>query len=103
MSLRRHKKLKHPDLYLLEESRKSELELKKRYKCELCAKPIASYSSLQRHMKLVHNKIKPEDGGISLISQTIKTEMIEGSSYPTDQPSNLSINRTPSSLNFSPS
>lgn len=53
-------RLKHYDLYLEEEKLKSELELKKRYKCEMCEKPIASYSSLQRHIKLVHSKIKTE-------------------------------------------
>lgn len=92
MSLRRHKKLKHPELYLAEENLKSELELKKRYKCEMCNKPIASYSSLQRHIKLVHNKIiKHEDlmvPGSGAIA--IKTEL---DGYSHDQPNNLSLSR----------
>lgn len=91
MSLRRHKKLKHPELYLAEENLKSELELKKRYKCELCNKPIASYSSLQRHIKLVHNKtIKQED----LASSIVKTE------FSHDQPNNLSLSRNSSLGSF---
>lgn len=98
MSLRRHKKLKHPDLYLAEENRKSELELKKRYKCTLCSKPIASYSSLQRHMKLVHNKTtistssgKAEGDGLSgATALLIKTEP---DTFSHEQPNNLSLNR----------
>lgn len=63
MSLRRHKKLKHYEMYLQEESLKSELNLRKKYKCDVCEKPIASYSSLQRHHKLVHTNggIKTEE------------------------------------------
>lgn len=55
MSLKRHKKHKHPELYVIEEKLRSELDERKRYKCDICDKKIASYSSLQRHHKLVHN------------------------------------------------
>lgn len=39
---------------------KAELELKKKYKCEICDKKVASHSSLVRHIKIVHNKVKKE-------------------------------------------
>lgn len=71
MSLKRHKKLKHPDVYTREEKLRTELDERKKYKCEICDKKIASYSSLQRHHKLVHNpEKKPEskDSNLSLIN-----------------------------------
>lgn len=46
MSLKRHKKHKHPELYVIEEKLRSELDERKRYKCDICDKKIASYSSL---------------------------------------------------------
>lgn len=58
MSLKRHKKLKHPDVYSREEKLRTELDERKKFKCEICNKKIASYSSLQRHHKLVHNPEK---------------------------------------------
>ncbi|XP_063705130.1 fez family zinc finger protein erm-like isoform X2 [Culicoides brevitarsis] len=84
MSLKRHKKLKHPDVYNREERLRTELDERKKYKCEICDKKIASYSSLQRHHKLVHNPEKkaPYDESKDSLSFRNGFDLSMGSRYP---------------------